>query len=186
MPQFDAHKHRFAAELRALYGPALWQSYFKFAFVRNPWDRLVSWWEMIRRNVSEGRPMNGFQRYVASRARTFEEFICRCDAECRDPDGSKWIYRNQIDYLTDVEGEVMVDFIGRFERLEADFGSIAQRLGLSAVRVPHLNPSSHPSYARYYSSELRDFVTERYARDIAFFGYAFEAAEPDPIALSRA
>lgn len=177
MQQFDSHKHRFAVELRAIYGPEVWQRYFKLAFVRNPWDRLVSWWEMIRRNASEGRPMNGFQKYVASRARTFDEFIRHCDADCRDPDGSKCIYRNQLDYLTDADGQIIVDFIGRFERLDTDFGMVAQRLGLSAVSIPHLNRSAHPSYARYYSAETRHMVAEHYRRDIDFFGYSFEPLE---------
>ncbi|MGP8230532.1 MAG: sulfotransferase family 2 domain-containing protein [Steroidobacteraceae bacterium] len=83
MQLWDPHQHRFASEVRTLYGPEVWQHYFKFGFVRNSWDRLVSWWEMIRRNVAEGRPMNGFQRYVTSNAATFEEFIRNCGAETR-------------------------------------------------------------------------------------------------------
>ncbi len=173
MPQWDPHQHRFASELRSLYGAELWESYFKFGFVRNPWDRLVSWWEMIRRNVAEGRPMNGFQRYVVSHAATFEDFIRKCGAEYRDHDGSKWIYRNQVDYLTDSSGALLVDFVGRFENLSADFGFVAARLGLASGAVPHMNRSNHRLYPEYYSGELRDIVAQRYARDIAAFGYEF-------------
>lgn len=173
MQQWDPHQHRFASELRTLYGPELWQGYFKFGFVRNPWDRLVSWWEMIRRNVAEGRPMNEFQRYVLSNAATFEDFICKCGAEYRDRDGSKWIYRNQVDYLTDSSGAPLVDFIGRFENLPADFGFVAGRLGLKAGPIPHINRSNRRVYAEYYTDELRDIVAHRYARDIAAFGYEF-------------
>lgn len=43
----DAHKHFLAQELRWVYGEAAWADCFKFAFVRNPWDRLVPWWSMI-------------------------------------------------------------------------------------------------------------------------------------------
>jgi len=173
MAQWDPHQHRFASELRSLYGPELWESYFKFGFVRNPWDRLVSWWEMIRRNVAEGRPMNGFQRYVVSNAATFEDFIRKCDAEYRDSDGSKWISRNQVDYLTDSSGALLVDFVGRFENLSADFGFVAARLGLESAAIPHMNRSNHRLYAEYYNEELRDIVAHRYARDIAAFGYEF-------------
>ena len=162
-----------------IYGPDLWQRYFKFGFVRNPWDRLVSWWEMIRRNVAEGRPMNGFQRYVLSNAGTFEDFIRKCGEEYRDHDGSKWIYRNQVDYLTDSSGALLVDFVGRFENLPADFGVVAARLGLQSAPMPHINRSNRRLYAEYYSDELRHIVAHRYARDIAAFGYDFgESSAP--------
>jgi hypothetical protein len=173
MQQWDPHQHRFASELQLLYGPELWQRYFKFGFVRNPWDRLVSWWEMIRRNVAEGRPMNGFQRYVLGNAATFEDFIRNCGDEYRDRDGSKWIYRNQVEYLTDSSGALLVDFVGRFENLPADFGFVAARLGLKSTLIPHVNRSTRRLYAEYYSDELRAIVAHRYARDIAAFGYEF-------------
>lgn len=173
MQQWDPHQHRFASELRTLYGPEVWQHYFKFGFVRNPWDRLVSWWEMIHRNVAEGRPMNGFQRYILSNAATFDDFIRNCGAEYRDSDGSKCIYRNQVDYLTDSSGVLLVDFVGRFENLPADFGFVAARLGLKSGPIPHINRSNHRLYAEYCSDETRAMVGELYSRDASMFGYAF-------------
>jgi hypothetical protein len=173
MALIDPHKHRSAFELRHIYGVDIWQSYFRFGFVRNPWDRLVSWWEMIQRNAAQGRPMNGFQRYVLERARTFEEFIHNCNDDYPDADGSKWIFRNQVDYLTDANGTVMVDYVGQFERLHADFAIVANRLGLGNVSIPHVNRSVHAPYTEYYSPQLRDVVGERYSRDIAAFDYRF-------------
>jgi hypothetical protein len=178
MAQHDADKHRFAAELRERYGDELWRSYFKFAFVRNPWDRLVSWWEMIRRNTAQRRPMNGFQRYVIERASTFEEFVRNCDTDFQDSDGSKWIFRNQVDYLSDASGHLLVDFVGRFESLPRDFAVVAARLGLPSLALPHVNPSPRADYLPYYSPELRQLVAQRYPRDIAAFGYEFGAATP--------
>jgi len=173
MAQHDADKHRFASELRAGYGEACWRSYFKFAFVRNPWDRLVSWWRMIERNAATGRPMNGFQRFVLSRADSFEEFLTHCDAEYPDHDGSKWIFRNQVDYISDADG-IIVDFVGRFERLQADFAVVCSRLGVPTAAMPHLNRSGHRHYSEYYSQATSALVAARFARDIAAFGYSFE------------
>jgi len=178
MAQSDAHKHRFAIELRALYGADTWNQYFKFAFVRNPWDRLVSWWEMMRRNVVEGRPRNGFQRHIMERARTFAEFLQRCDTEYPDADGAKWIYRNQVDYLRDRDGVLLVDFVGRFEQLQLDFSRVAARLNVVPITLPHVNGTIRRPYASYYSRELRELVAERYAKDIEAFGYRF-AEESD-------
>jgi hypothetical protein len=76
-PTIYPEKHFCAHELRELYGTDVWQSYFKFAFVRNPWDRLVSWWSMIDANrnlLSTGEPLKEFQRFVLKRANTFYAF----------------------------------------------------------------------------------------------------------------
>lgn len=173
MAQHDAEKHRFARELRATYGEAWWGGYFKFAFVRNPWDRLVSWWRMIQRNAATGRPMNGFQRFILSRASSFEEFLTNCDEEYHDRDGSKWIFRNQLDYIADAGG-IMVDFVGRFERLQADFDVVCARLRLPSMQMPHINSSGRTHYSEYYSEATAALVAERCARDIEAFGYSFQ------------
>lgn len=169
-------KHFFARELRELYGADVWSTYFKFAFVRNPWDRLVSWWSMIDANrtlLSAGRPLNKFQRFVLERATTFEEFLENCDEEIVDDDGRKWIYRNQLDYLTDLSGEKIVDFIGRFERLAQDYALIAENIHGGLAPLPHVNKSKHRHYSDYYTPALADKVARRYQRDIDAFGYVF-------------
>jgi chondroitin 4-sulfotransferase 11 len=173
MAQHDVDKHRFARELRVGYGEEYWASYFKFAFVRNPWDRLVSWWRMIEQNAAAQRPMNGFQRFVLSRARTFEQFLSNCDEEYHDRDGSKWIFRNQLDYISEA-GDVSVDFVGRFERLQNDFARISSRLGLASLPIPHVNRAQHRHYSQYYSATTAGLVAARFARDIEAFGYSFD------------
>jgi len=172
----DPHKHFLARELRVLYGDAAWQGCFKFAFVRNPWDRLVSWWSMINANrtaLSNGMPLNRFHRFVLQRATTFEEFLLSCDEEVVEDDGCKWIYRNQLEYLTDSTGKLLVDFVGRFETLEQDFASVAQRIPLSPTQLPHVNRSHHGQYVEYYTPALAQKVGLRYRRDIETFGYVF-------------
>lgn len=173
MVQHDRDKHRSAAELKPRYRSEDWDLYFKFAFVRNPWDRLVSWWEMIQQNAAAGKPMNGFQHYVLSRANTFEQFILRRGGEYPDYDGVKCIFRNQLDYMRDGAGSC-VDFVGRFENLRADFEFVMSRLGVTAPPLPHLNSSNHRHYSTYYSDALGELVSREYAVDIAAFGYRFE------------
>jgi hypothetical protein len=81
---FDARKHFMARDLREIYGEAVWDSCFKFSFVRNPWDRLVSWWSMIdnaRDYVDQAQPPNAFFGYVLKRTKNFEDFLLRCNDE---------------------------------------------------------------------------------------------------------
>jgi len=172
----DPHKHFSARELRQLYGDDAWQRGFKFAFVRNPWDRLVSWWSMIectRLSSTSDATLNNFIRYVIQHAQTFDEFISRCTDEIVDSDGLKQIFRNQIDYLVDDAGAVIVDFIGRFEQLQADFDEVTNRLGLGNISLPRINVSRHASYPEYYTPATAQQVGRLYARDIERFGYQF-------------
>jgi hypothetical protein len=171
-----AEKHFLARDLRERYGADVWDSYFKFSFVRNPWDRLVSWWTLINRKREayyKDDELTNFQRFIFSRASTFDEFVYNCDHEIIDYDGRKWIYRNQIDYLSDDQGRLIVDYVGRFERLESDFILATQRAIGHAIPLPHLNGFFHRHYSEYYSSATAEYVGTRFRRDIEAFGYAF-------------
>jgi chondroitin 4-sulfotransferase 11 len=172
----DARKHFLARELREIYGEQAWGSCFKFAFVRNPWDRLVSWWSLIdnaRAYIDPANPPNKFFGYVLNRARSFEEFIARCTDEIVDSDGRKHIFRNQVDYLVDENDSVIVDFIGRFERLQKGFDEVSRRIGRAPSELPRLNASQHAAYTAYYTSAMAEAIGKLYARDIEAFGYRF-------------
>jgi hypothetical protein len=118
--------------------------------------------------------MKGFQHFVLERAMTFEAFLENCDEEVADDDGRKWVYRNQIDYLTDSSGKLMVDFVGRFESFQKDFDLVATKLHGRRPRLPrNANKSRHRSYTDYYTPALARKVEERYGPDIEAFGYAF-------------
>lgn len=169
-------KHCFAGEFRQMCTAEQWNAAFKFAFVRNPWDRLVSWWSMLnayRDAYRQGARMNRFFTYVFENSATFEEFILKCHADIPDPDGRKCILRNQLDYLTDPDGRLLVDFVGKFENLAADFRKVTRQLGLPDTALEHRNRSSHAPYTAYYSDRTRALIEQAYRRDIAQFGYAF-------------
>lgn len=177
MPQDPPDKHRTAVELRALYGSEIFASKFKFAFVRNPWARLVSWWSIIdalRPAFENGATMNNFQTMVLERATTFEEFLEKCDEPVHDYDGVKWIYRNQIDYISDESG-VIVDFVGRHENIERDLNVVTMALSGQGCEIVRINASKHGHYTSYYTADMAARVAQRYARDIAVFGYEFGA-----------
>ena len=159
----EGRRHMTAREIRALVGAPTWDAYFKFAFVRNPWDRLVSWYHMCMQ-VAEPNP---FSRYVREVAPTFERFVTHATTGMGER-----TTRNQLDYLTDDAGTVIVDFVGRYESLAADYATVTRRLGIDAA-LPHVNTSAHRDYRDYYTDATRDIVGERFARDIARFGYRF-------------
>ena len=175
-------KHEFA--VRAMEEPE-WNEYFKFAFVRNPWDRLVSWYSMIRNadaTLSHQTPINQKEkphlklwRYVLDNSSTFEEFIKNCTDEIEIKKGVfHSLTYNQLDYVSDRDGNLLVDFIGRFENFQSDLLEVSNRLGLEVESIPHTNRSGHRHYSSFYTPETEMIVRERFKRDIEYFGYEFE------------
>lgn len=177
LPRNEPDKHRTARERRDAIGAEAWHRGFSFAFVRNPWDRMVSWWSMIdemRPAEYTGKEGNRFQRYVWERAATFEEFVVNCTETIHDADGDKSIVRPQLEYLIGEDGEMLVDFVGRYERLAADFAVVAERIDRRNVALPWKNRSSHSDYRGYYTDELAALVAARARPDLEAFGYRFD------------
>ncbi|MFZ9200881.1 MAG: sulfotransferase family 2 domain-containing protein [Opitutales bacterium] len=154
--------HTSALEARASIGQARWDSYYTFAIVRNPWDRLVS-----RYHHLSTRPHVRWHKEVV-RLGSFAHYV-RWEMEIARK------RMHQCSDLCDRNGKVLVKFVGRFERLEADFAVITRELGLN-VKLPHRNPATQPKadYRSYYDDELRDLVGRFCAQDCETFGYHFD------------
>ena len=154
--------------------------YFSFAFVRNPWDRLVSCYQYFK---SGGR---GFITDIQA-----QEALADCDSfEQFAVDIEKYQARlsafpapevslphmphllPQVFWTHDDQGREVIDFIGRFERLEVDFGLIGKRLGIPGD-LPHMNTTEHGEYRSYYTSRSRDAIANAYRDDVDRFGYDF-------------
>jgi hypothetical protein len=155
-------EHVTAAVVQGCLPPENYAGLFKFAFVRNPWDRLVSRYAQLLRNP-ETPP-----RYRDKAVNGFEDFL-------------RWeIDRNkshQHTYVCDGSGKLIVDFIGYFERLEEDFTKVCTRLQASAS-LPKANTSKHNDYQSYYTPATRQMVAEHCRRDIELFGYEFDGIAP--------
>ena len=134
-------------------------AYFKFAFVRNPWDRLVSFYVYGREKLRPTYPQ--MQEIDFS---GMLHLLDRDTAWLRD----LFVMRPQTDYVSGA------DFVGRFEDMDSDFARVCTQLNIRAA-LPKKNTSRHGAYAGYYDDWSRGFVAARYAQDIQQFDYAFEA-----------
>ena len=68
---------------------------------------------------------------------------------------------------------IVVDYVGRFENLEADFRVVCERIGLPPLKLPHIRKSCHKDYRRYYDKKTIRTVAEVFKEDIRMFGYEF-------------
>jgi hypothetical protein len=153
---------------RAKIGETLFHRYFKFGFVRNPWDRVVSLYE--RREGMQLREKMSFEKFVS--------WMSLASSTCIHP----MPHRNQLDWFVDPHGNVAVDFIGRFEQLESHWKLICRRLGIDEP-LPHnnRNPGRTRHYTDYYNAETREIIARRFRVDIEYFEYSFDgcnASEP--------
>ena len=167
-------RHQFA--VRGQRKLEAWDDYFKFAFVRNPWARLVSWHAMIRRAEKRGaRPQNKLWRYAQQNSSNFDEFVRNCTDEVQIGRGVHYSFTyNQLDYVTDENGELIVDFVGRLENFNDDLGTVLTKTGIGLDAIPQYNRSKHGHYSASYTPETEEIVRQRFKRDIDFFGYEFE------------
>lgn len=135
--------------------------YFKFAFVRNPWDRYVSLYAYFRKDTN-----HAMHRRCTSCS--FEDFIADVTSGRATLDT-----RNQIDYVAEPSGMGPLDFVGRMENITSDFSLVCRKLGIENTELPLLNTTDHKHYRSYYSDALKKRVEEFARLDIREFGYSF-------------
>ncbi|MFC1866518.1 sulfotransferase family 2 domain-containing protein [Thermodesulfobacteriota bacterium] len=145
------------------YPTKLYNGYFKFAFVRNPWDRLVSCWKnkvvdsnYYRFSDKQLLKMQSFENFVEF---VKSKDIKRCDHHIRLQ--SKLIDLN------------VVDFIGRFERFEEDLIKVTQIIGIEYIKTYKNESKNKSNYMEYYDDRLQSMVADLYRRDINIFQYDF-------------
>lgn len=161
------HKHAKAVDVRRVLGKT-WIDCFKFSFVRNPWDLMVSsyhWWleyagqfHALAEQAAAVRSLGSFERFVGS------------------PSGSDMLNeqhgRDLLDWLED-DTDIIVDFVGRYENLDPDWRHICEALKVDVVPLTRENRVERADYRSFYNDRSRAVVADRFARTIAHFGYEF-------------
>lgn len=169
--------HTYASEIKRFIGPSQFAAYYKFAFVRNPWDRLYSLYNFMVNSKEINRADHIFDQDEAER-RGFKWFLL----ENRMKSTRVRLYgvdvnicqqtTPQLEWLT--EGDKMiVDFVGTYENLQQDFELLNSRLGLNA-KLPWKNKYSERRYQDVYDNEMIEFVYKYHSKDIKMFNYAFD------------
>jgi len=149
--------------------PRKFERFFKFTFVRNPWDRLVSCYFFLK----QGGMTDLDKRFADDNLAAYDTFESFVDGWLTEQNIWSWVhFKPQFSFICDASMRVRMDFVGRMETIEADFRYVCQRLNVAA-ELKRRNASEHRPYTEYYSDTLRERVAAVYADDIALFGYRF-------------
>lgn len=149
-------------EERTLHLPPQIAHYFTFAFVRNPWDRMVSCY---------------FHKIVTKRSNEFKEcfdkdfdffvhFVSKIDVTQSNP---------HIRLQTRLIPVEQCDFIGRVENFDEDFDFVCNKIGIQRVELPRIHQTAHEHYSHYYTPKTRKIIAKLYREDIETFGFSFES-----------
>lgn len=142
-------------------GEEIFNMYFKFGFVRNPWSRTVSLY--LRKESIQMRDKMTFEEFVT--------WINYSSDTCVHPSQKK----NQLDWFLNDKGDIAVDFIGRFENIENDWKIIANKINADPV-LPHANSntfSKQKHYSEYYTDKTKEIIRNKFCVDIEKFEYEF-------------
>lgn len=154
-PSVGYYEHMPAWRVRTYVGEAIWNSYYKFSFERNPWDRQVSWYHYKTKSKAQAAKP-AFDAFNADRKRAYVENY----------------------ELYSINGAIALDFVGHYEDLGTGFTHVLERIGLTGqVALPQVNVakdgSKRDTYRAYYTDQSRLLMAKWYAREIAHFGYEF-------------
>jgi hypothetical protein len=150
---YAIHKHSTLRDYRAQLGDADFRRMFKFTSVRNPWDRMVSFYFSAHRGAVEWN------------RKRFEEMIQRAPSVAASV---------SLDMESDSGSFGNMDYFIRYENLNDDFKSACELIGIPWEPLSIRNKSPRQPYSVYYDEELIDAVRQKFAAEIEYFGYTFE------------
>lgn len=153
--------------------PAEFKDYFKFAFVRNPFDRLVSAFLYLNKGGTTKGDKEVFEKHLIRYNGNFSLF-CR-NFLSRESIQAVTHLRPQVDYVCDQNGTVLVNFLGKLENMESDYYQILQRFAIGS-KLRHKNRSQRQLYPRYYDGRSRKIVETIYEQDLEQFSYQYESS----------
>ena len=161
-------QHLLAWQIRAETGEPVFNDYFKFTVVRNPWDKLVSQYHFMakREDLRQFIGMNADDDFTA-----YLELI-------QKKLHVQWEHQHK--FIFDENGKSMVDFVGRYEQYDRVAAWLLNRFGIRRGKLTHRNKSQRRPHHEYYNDDSRERVAQMYAKDIELFQYTFDGYGPAP------
>lgn len=169
--------HNSIKKYQLVFSKEEFDSYFKFTFVRNPWSRLFSAYNFLKKGGMNDADRSWASANLSSYT-SFDDFVMR------------WLTVSNIEKYTHFmpqyrflclpnSDELNVDFLGFFENIQEDFLYVRHRLFLSGNLTLKHDNKTEPNdkkidFREFYTNEARDIVSEVYKKDVDLFGYNFD------------
>lgn len=183
-------KHAWSSGMRSHVGKDIWNDYFTFGFVRNPYDMLLSLYSMYTQYPEYIDPINHNNLYHPwNQFEDFEDLVMSMGEGVHEPD-NKWkkqlkklgapntmrvwnsLKNLQSKYLCDEQDDIIVDYVGKFENLQNDFNHCCDRIGIEQLDLIKHGATRHRSFKDIYTPAMREIVKAHSGKDIERFNYA--------------
>lgn len=157
--------HLTVKEIIDLIGEENFESSYKFAAVRNPWDKVLSHYKYrVKTNQTD----------LGTKTIPFPEWVVKTYGKNKDPfyyDKPK-MFQPQVDWLKDYHNRINVNEIMKFEDLSKEFEKVSKHLGLH-INLPHLNRTTKTNYKEFYDDHSKSIITDWFAEDLDIFNYEY-------------
>ncbi|HEF3642180.1 TPA: sulfotransferase family 2 domain-containing protein [Campylobacter jejuni] len=152
------------------------ESYFSFAFVRNPFDRMVSAFHYLKKGGGNDYDKNWANENLKD-FDTFEQFVLALqNKNVKDKILSWQHFTPQYKFICDENKNILVNFIGKLENINNDFKIVKNELNFDRNLI-HSNSSKHEIFSNYYNEKTYNIIAELYKEDFALFDYDLEYKE---------
>lgn len=149
--------------------PTLINTYYKVAFVRNPYDRLVSCFFYLQNGINI-RDRKDYEKYLKKYSGDFKLFIKEGLKESGIMQNQQH-FKKQVFYLRDSYERINIDFLGKFEIIYQDFQRLCIMAHHKKIELKHENKGDHEYYSTYYDHETKNIVYDLYKEDFDILGY---------------
>ena len=144
------YPHDSCSTTRKYCGDEVWFTFYKFAVIRNPYERMVSYYHFHK------SPQYRFP--ALAKKYSFSDWLRRgLDNNLK---------KTQSDYL-----DVEINQIATFDTLQDDFNLFCDLIKIPSYTLPKYNVSKHEHWETYYSDDDKKIVYEIFQEDFDRFGF---------------
>ena len=175
-------------KIEKMVGPDMWNTYFKFTIVRNPWDLQISWlWWKIKKVKHKKGSLSHYIHLIRQNMTEFQYYVDYFNRIRRKITKKDYIWLHGRDipildntrYYFDRNGNPICDFYIRYENLQEDCRQVCEKLGIPYEKLPLTKDKVRDRekyYSQYYDEETKRIIEKYFKKEIEYFGYKFEIA----------